>query len=352
MRLWLGMIDRGHVRVHPRLGEAGRTAAGDLVPGDGTPRVSGWCRMKRLRVLLGVVFITSAVTSSFAQPQAKGELVKVQTDDGITLTGAVWTPLRGKARVGVVLAHGGSGYFYNDWLTWLGGRFAGAGYIALSMHRRDHGEEHWFHEFEPSAMDHKYMVDLLAGRGAEVVVLVGHSYGTLTAPYYVAASNDPRVKAMVLLAPHGYRRDGLTRSFPSRVDFDAAVAKAREMVAAGRGKESFLIPSILPGARPRLSSYEVFLNKGGPDTKAIPVEILARVGDRPILAIRDPADPYPATVPPAEQQLKAANRNLEYVLLSDTRNGKMDAAAHRFSGREEEVFGITVDWLKRHGLGR
>src|SRR5262252_6926106 len=52
-----------------------------------------------------------------------------------------------------------------------------------------------FHNFEPSAMDHKYMVDLLASRGAEAVVLAGHSYGTVTIPYYVATSNDPRVKA-------------------------------------------------------------------------------------------------------------------------------------------------------------
>ena len=261
--------------------------------------------MKRLHILLGVVSITSVFASSFAQSNVSVELVKVKTDDGITLNGAIWIPPQGKTRVGVVLAHGGSGYFYNDFLTWLGERFARAGYITLSMHRRDHGEEHWFHNFEPSAMDHKYMVDLLASRGAEAVVLAGHSYGTVTIPYYVATSNDPRVKALVLFAPHGYRRDGLTRSFSSKAEFDNLVAKAREMVAAGRGKESFLIPSILPGGRPRLSSYEVFLNKGGPDTKAIPVEILSKVKGRPILAIRDPADPYPATIPPAEPQLKA-----------------------------------------------
>ena len=307
--------------------------------------------MKRRRILLAVVFILSASASSLAQSKVNGELVQVKTDDGITLSGAIWTPPHGKARVGVVLAHGGSGYFYNDWLTWLGEHFAGAGYMALSMNRRDHGPEHWFHEFEPSAMDHGDMVDLLASRGVEVVVLAGHSYGTVTAPFYVAESNDPRVRAIVLFAPHGYGRDGLTRSFSSKAEFDDVVAKAREMVAAGRGQESFLLPSVLPGGQPRLGSYEAFLNKGGPDTKAVPVEILTKVNDRPILAIRDPADPFPATVPPAEQQLKAANKNLEYVLLPDIRSGKMDASAHQFRGREEEVFRITLDWLKKQRLG-
>lgn len=307
--------------------------------------------MKKLCILLGVLFIMPDLVISFAQSNIMGELVEVETDDGIVLKGAIWTPPHGKAHIGVMLAHGGSGYFYHGFLTWLGEHFARAGYITLSMHRRDHGQEHWFHDFEPSAMDHKYMVDLLASRGVKVVVLAGYSYGTVTIPYYAAASNDPRVKAMVLFAPHGYQREGLSRAFPSKTEFDSVVAKAREMVAAERGKESFLIPSIVPGGRPRLSSYEVFLNKGGPDTKAIPVEILAKVRARPILAIRDPADPYPATIPPAEQQLKAANENLEYVLLSDIRNGKMDAAAHRFIGREEEVFRLTLDWLKKHGLG-
>ena len=60
--------------------------------------------MKSLRMLFGVLFITLAFTTSFAQSKLEGELVKVQTDDGITLNGAIWTPPRGKARVGVVLA--------------------------------------------------------------------------------------------------------------------------------------------------------------------------------------------------------------------------------------------------------
>lgn len=305
--------------------------------------------MNRLLVLALLLCISSA-PSSFAQAPVKSEFVKLKTADGITLHGALWTPASGKARVGIVIAAGADSEFYSEWLVWLGEHFAQSGYIALSMNRRDHGPQQWFHKFEPSAMDHKYMIDCLAGRGVEAVIVIGHSYGTVTAPYYAMASDDPRIKALVLYGAHGYKRDGVARSFGSQADYEQAVAKAKEMVAAGRGQETFLLPPILPGGQPRPSSYETFLNRGGPDTNAVPVEIIKKVQGRPILAIRDPADPYRATVPPAQQQLLEANTNLEYVLLPDIRSGKMDAAAHQFQGREEEVLRVTLEWLKKHKL--
>ena len=305
--------------------------------------------MKRLLILL--VFISSAYASSFAQSIVKSEFIKLKTDDGITLHGALWTPASGKAGIGIVIAPGGGSEFYNDLLVWLGEHFARSGYIALSMNRRDHGQEQWYHNFEPSAMDHKYMIDFLAARGAQVVILAGHSYGSVTAPYYVMASDDPRVKAIILYGAHGYKRDGLARAFGSQAEYEQVVAKAKEMVAAGRGKDTFLLPPIFPGGQPRPSSYAAFLNRGGPDTKAVPVEIIRKVQGRPILAIRDPADPFLATIPPAQQQLQEANKNLEYVLLPDTRGGKMDTAAHQFRGREEEILRITLEWLKKHKLG-
>ena len=305
--------------------------------------------MKRL-TLFALLLISSACASSFAQTNIKSEFVKLKTGDGITLQGALWTPASRKARVGIIIAPGGGSEFYSDWLVWLGENFARSGYIALSMNRRDHGQEQWYHSFEVSAMDHKYMIDFLTARGAQLVILVGHSYGTVTAPYYVMESDDRRVKAMVLYGPHGYKRDGLSRSFRSRAEYEQVVAKAKEMVASGLGKDTFLLPPIFPGGQPRLSSYDTFLNRAGPDTKAVPIEIIRKIQGRPILAIRDPADPFLATIPPAQQQLQEANKNLEYVLLADIRAGKTDPAAHQFRGREEEVLRITLEWLKQHKL--
>jgi pimeloyl-ACP methyl ester carboxylesterase len=306
--------------------------------------------VKRRMIPFALVFIASAYVSPVARTNITSELVTLKTTDGISLNGALWKPVSRKPRIGIVIAPGAGSEFYDDLLVWLGENFARSGYTVLSMNRRDHAQEQWYHKFEPSAMDHKYMVDFLAARGAQAIILVGHSYGTLTGPYYAAESDDPRVKAIILYGPHGYKRDGLARSFSSQVEYDRAVATANEMVAAGRGAETFLLPPIRPGGRPRPGSYETFLNRLGPETRAVPVEIINKVQRRPILAIRDPADPYLATIPPAQQQLQEANKNLEYVLLPDIRNGKMDAAAHQFRGREQEVLRITLEWLKKQRL--
>ena len=155
---------------------------------------------------------------------------------------------------------------------------------------------------------------------------------------------------MILTAALGDLRAGTRIAVGGQNQYDVLVSKARQMVRANRGQETFLMPPSFPDGRPIVHSYETFLDKRGPNSKAVPYEILKNVGQRPILAIRDPADPLPATLPPAQEQLGEVNKNLEYVLLPDIRHGRMDRAAHEFTGREEEVFGIMLEWLSRHGL--
>lgn len=132
--------------------------------------------------------------------------------------------------------------------------------------------------------------------------------------------------------------------------YEQAVSRAREMVGAGRGGESFLLPPLVPTARPILHSYQVFLDKRGPDSLAVPFQLLGQVGNRPVLALRDPADPFPGTIPPAQQQLEETGPDLRYVLLPDIRGGRMDPAAHAFTGREQEVFRVVLDWMAEQGL--
>jgi pimeloyl-ACP methyl ester carboxylesterase len=281
---------------------------------------------------------------------AKAEFVRAKTKDGVWLHGALWPPPAGKLRVGIVLTGGTQTEFYglSDW----GERFARAGYLTLALNRRDHGARFGYEKLEPSSLDLREAVDLLAERGTERVILVGTSYGTITVSYYLANAKDSRVKAAILYAPLGDLRAATVKMLGSQEAYDEAVNAARQMVAAGRGGETYQMPSSRGAdGRPMLHSYEVFLDKRGPDSKAAPVELLRRVGNIPLLAVRDPGDPFPGTLPPAQKQLEEANNNLRYVLLPDTRGGEMDARAHSFFGREEEVLRITLEWLKKHDLG-
>jgi hypothetical protein len=92
------------------------------------------------------------------------------------------------------------------------------------------------------------------------------------------------------------------------------------------------------------------VDKLGPESPANSVALLQNLRGVPLLAIRDPADPLPGTVPPTQALLEQADPELDYVFLPDLRGGKKTFGAHFFEGREQEAFGITVDWLKAHQL--
>lgn len=275
------------------------------------------------------------------------ELVRLRTDDGAVLDGARWWPAGAPPSAGFALCPGTATEFFSGWLGWLGGRLAREGFAAVALNRRDHGALAGFHDMETAAMDQRYAIDLLGAAGVERVVLAGHSYGTLTVPCYMAASGDPRVAALVLYAPLGDLRQATVEICGGREEYERVVAQARAMVAAGRGQEAFMIAPMIPGGLPLVHSYEVFLRKRGPEASTVGPDLLRRLAGLPVLAIRDPHDPFPATRPPTQQQLEAVGSHVRYVLLSDR---GPSANAHGFEGRENEVLGVTLDWLGAQGI--
>lgn len=307
-----------------------------------------------MSVKLLLIVLTVATAIATAQQAADGgvrsEFVQARTDDGIVLEGALWSPTKGQPAAGIVLVTGGTRsefYTLGDWAE----RFANAGYIALAMNQRDHGTEYAYQKFEPTCRDLKYAVDLLQKRGVKRILLLGHSFGTEVVSFYLT-TGDSRVSGAILLSPHGDIRLASERLLGSKEAYDRVVAKARQMVADGHGKELFIPGESLSsryGPRQIVYTYEVFLDKRGPDTKALPPELLKGV-KQPILAIRDPADPFPATLPPMQESLERATKTLTFVLLPDKHQGKMDPSAHSFIGRESEVFEIVLDWLKARGF--
>jgi pimeloyl-ACP methyl ester carboxylesterase len=278
------------------------------------------------------------------------ELVTLETDDGISLSGALWTPSHGANGTAIAIFPGTGAEFYQPLFIWLGEQLAAAGFTTISMNRRDHGQYFGFYSVQDASMDQRYAIDLLTKRGASQVLLAGHSYGTVTVPYYVAETDDQRVAGLILLAALGDMRRGSILIMGGQDRYDTAIAEAEEAVAAGRGDETFLIPPMVAGYPPMMHSYSVFLDKRGPDAKVVPIDLIQQVGERPLFAVRDPADPFPATLPPAQERLEAANANLTYRLLDDKQRDQVSPNVHYFEGREHEVFRLLMEWMQQHGF--
>lgn len=136
------------------------------------------------------------------------ELITLQTDDGIPLNGALWTPSHSEAGTAIAMFPGTGAEFYQPLFIWLGEQLAAAGFMTISLNRRDHGQYFGLRCLHDSAMDQRFAVDLLTERGASQVLLAGHSYGTVTVPYYVAETDDQRVTGLILLAALGDMRRG------------------------------------------------------------------------------------------------------------------------------------------------
>jgi alpha-beta hydrolase superfamily lysophospholipase len=179
-----------------------------------------------------------------------------------------------------------------------GEMLAGAGYSVLALNQRDEGPNYGFVTFAATCDDIRYGVDLLKSRGVERIVLLGRSYGTVLASCYLGRG-DPSIRAGILFAP---LRD-IHSVFPTEEEYLREIQAVRQMVADGHGKDVRLQP--VPGGRGDMIPYtnDVFLDKVGPDSKANTVALLKQVHGVPLLGIRDPADPLPGTVPPAQSLL-------------------------------------------------
>ena len=279
-----------------------------------------------------------------------GQLIGIRTEDGITLDGAAWAPSGGGAQTGIALFPGTGAEFYTPWLSWVAPRLAEAGYPVVALNRRDHGSYFGFHKLEPAALDHRYAVDFLAERGAQKIVLGGHSYGTVTAPYYVMKTGDSRVAGFLLYAALGDLRQASVAITGGQAAYDRIVATARARIAAGQGLESFLIPPMAEGSLPIVHTHETFLDKRGPESKAVPADLIRQVGDRPLLAVRDPADPMPATMPPRPGSSRSRQPQPDLCPVGRHPRGEDGPSRAQFHGPEEAVLKITLDWLSANDL--
>lgn len=295
--------------------------------------------------LLLLALSTSSLAAWEIPSSVRVELVRLVTDDKVTLHGALYWPNPGvnaSPKRAVLVTHGTGGTFYGGIVGFLPPLLAEQGYLGLGLNRRDYGHNYYRSTFEDGLKDLKAGVDYLVSRGVDEVFLMGHSLGSTFVPYYMATTNDSRVKLMGLSgAIADLRQATVETHLGSKEKYDETVRQAKVKVDAGRGDEMFLIALF---GQVEALSYHTFLNYRGPDTNAVPVKWIPKI-QRPILLLHNSTDTLAR--PQWQEALKKAGAGrLDYVELVDPNPKHTANEGHSYLGVELDAVRAVADWLK------
>ena len=269
----------------------------------------------------------------------KTELISIPTAT-LPLDGALHRP-DGVVKGAVLLFHGNTMNFYVGAPRFLPPALTAMGYACLAFNRRGHdilsirnsraAEGAAFQLTREGIEDNRTAARWMKELGFPSPVVIGHSNGgMLSVPHVV---DHPETPALILLSAHGGGRDGLRRSSASGLmagdRVEEFTARARTMVAEGRGRELMLMPGWWYAI-----TAESFLDRltEMPDI----LELAPRIRC-PVLYIRgdqESRDNYPAE---AFQARVAGPCEVDIVPDCD----------HFYNGREEAIIHRVTTWLSR-----
>ena len=292
-------------------------------------------------------------------------LVRFEATDRVELPGLLYEPRRPASRAAVFLhGTGGASVFDSKRTNLLAAVFVEAGFAFFPFNNRG---AHLLRRLRKAGsrksvgggMAHERIRDCvhdvdgaiaeLRRRGYREITLIGHSTGANKIAVYDHYRPRNRVKRYVLLG--GGDDTGLTRAQLGPRRFASALEKARERIRARRGDE------LVPPSISRLPwSWRSFYDMANPDGDYNVFPFLeamrgVRLSRRPLFryvrAIRKPAlvlygdgDEYcHGDVSGCVAALaSAAGPNFDLAILA--------GADHGFSGVEEELGRMIVDWIE------
>lgn len=233
------------------------------------------------------------------------------------------------AKVGVVLLHGKTGtpaFMMRE----IGDKLTAASFLVEAPELPWSRSRYLDSDYEQALREIGYAADRLTARGATRVVVVGQSLGANGALGYVAAGG--KAAAVVLLAP-GHNPD--LKGW--RDKFGPAVAKARELVAAGRGDESGSYPDTNMGKDYSMTTKaRIYVSYFDPEgLAAMPRSAAMLPADVPLLYVAGTGDPLTARGREYIFAKAPANPYSRYVTVSA---GHLDTPAA--AARE------VIVWLK------
>jgi alpha-beta hydrolase superfamily lysophospholipase len=285
-----------------------------------------------------------------------GELVRVWTNDGLQLQGLYCAPGWTSSLPAVLYLHGASSNFYrSQFLDSLADALTDCGFAFLTGNTRGHDIMNSvytrdptvrrrigvaYEVFEECLLDIEAWLDLLAQRGHQGTVLLGHSFGAHKAAFYQSERDDERVQGLILMSPAD---QGLwVEAMGSEAE--RLLRWAAEMVSSGKGDA--LVPggpapypmsartvhSLFVTAKPDIFRFS------RPDE---PWQVVSRLSCA-ILATMGTVAEFISTSP------QAAMAMLKAKAVSSPRCDTvvLQGAPHNYRGHEAEINKLIVDWLK------
>ncbi|HZU17525.1 MAG TPA: alpha/beta hydrolase [Candidatus Dormibacteraeota bacterium] len=272
------------------------------------------------------------------------ELVAVPTG-AEPLHGLYYEPTGVPVTGAVLIFHGNQSNFYVGPPAFLPPHLTGVGLACLAFNRRGHdilathrGREPVGGAFQTTAQaleDDELAGCYLRQRGHPAPVVIGHSNGGTLAVRYVA--DHPETPALVLLSAHCggtrvHRKISELGLFAGN-RLQELTARARELVAAGRGRELMLLPGWWHAI-----SAESFLDylTGPPDLLELAPEVRC-----PVLFLRGAGEDR--ELYPADEFARRAGGPCRVIDL--------EGCDHWYNGHDEEVGRLVSRWLSEV-LGR
>jgi pimeloyl-ACP methyl ester carboxylesterase len=259
------------------------------------------------------------------------ELIKLVTSDHQTHYGAVYHPEKPGNPLGVVLVHGMTGHFVGEVESALPPLLAEAGYTCLVANNRGNELRGAATEkFEGCLADIGAAMDEMERRGFKQVALLGHSKGGVKVTYYLARTQDVRVKRLAILSPAAnvhFVKNFIEAMRPGST-IEELMTEAQEYVEAGKPDHLYTFQDW-----PYMFSAGTILdhmNFKGDDVLDNLMSIHV-----PVLGICGELEMDWCVVVTTLQKTPKAGYTIAIVPGAD----------HVYTGREKELAEVVIDWL-------
>jgi pimeloyl-ACP methyl ester carboxylesterase len=283
-----------------------------------------------------VLFVAVINEAAWSSQDVTTELVRLQTSDGIVLTGVLRQHHVNTNNTGVILVHGYSGNFYSGIMSFLPETLADRGFATLSVNMRDHDHNPKKNLFSENRLDIAAAVEAMSRRGFCFLFLHGHSMGTNRVLYYLAKTHDARITGLILTGPPGNLFNWNVTMFGKEAAA-SVLRQAQNLVTDGKG-DQWLLVDLGPLGK-ALYTADHLVSLRAPTSVSDPFKNITRIST-PILIVHGLSDRL-ADPAVAEQLGKNA------ASASSVSVVKIPGAGHRFLGRQVNLTDVISRWIKQ-----